>query len=145
MSNYVALEDTTVTLNNTVLTGFSDDTDALGLPTELEIAAVKRGADGRMTATSTGNKGGPIVFKMLPTSLSVPFLSSLAEQQKNGSRVVFAGSIVNHQTGASASLVNGTLTSYPPFPAIGKGEVSNMNYTIEFERIDGNFTSANFS
>ena len=141
MSNYISIETSTLTLNNTVITGFSDDTDALAIP-DVDIAVVKRGADGRMTATSTGNKGGPVTIKLLPTSKSVPFLSSLSEQQKNGSRVVISGSVVDHQNGSSVSLSNGSIATYTPFSPRGKGEVGNMNYIIEFERVDGNYESA---
>lgn len=145
MSNFIALENITVTLNETTITGFSDDTDALGLPATIDIATVKRGADGKMTGMSTGDKGGPVVFKLLPTSDSNKFFSLMAEQQKNGAAVVFNGRIENSLNGSSIDLVNGLLTSYTPLPSVGKGSVANPNYTIEFERLDGHMTSANFS
>lgn len=141
---YFSLEQSTYTLNGTVLTGWSDDSDALEIPT-LEIATVKRGADGKMIASTTGNKGGPVSHKFLANSDSVVFLSNIAEQQKQGARVVFNGKIINHETGASLTLSTGILTSYPPFPSLGKGEVSNLIYVIEYQQINGNFESANFN
>lgn len=144
MSIYFSIEQTTWTLNGTPLSGFSEDTDAIEIP-QLEIAAVKRGADGKMTASTTGNKGVPITFKFLPTSESVKFLSSIGEQQKKGARVVFNGSAVNHENGASLALSNGILTEMPPFPSLGKGETGNMNYVIEFETVEASFETADFS
>ncbi|MEE9451374.1 MAG: hypothetical protein V3V61_01295 [Gammaproteobacteria bacterium] len=143
MSNNFSLENSTLTLNGTVITGFSDDTDALAFP-DIILAQVKRGADGKMTGSSTGDKGGELEIKLLATSNSVIFLSSIAEQQKNGAVVNFNGSFVNSLTNVSVTLTNGLLTQYPPMSSLGKGETKNMVYIINFERIDGNYEAATF-
>ena len=68
-----SLEQTTVTLNGHTVTGWSDDTDALSLPS-IDLSNVKRGASGEMVATTTGEKGGPVTIKLLPNSPSVIFV-----------------------------------------------------------------------
>lgn len=143
MSYLVSLENSTLTLNGTIITGFSDDSDALTFP-EIDLFNEKYGADGKMTGAGTGTRGGIVTIKLLATSESVKFLSAISEQMKNGAQVVFSGTLVNHNTGASVKMSNGTIKTYAPFPSLGKGEVANMNYPIAFERVDGNFSSANF-
>ena len=143
MSLYFSLEQSTLTLNGTTITGFSEDTDAIEIPS-ITLSEVRRGADGKMTAATTGDKGVDLSIKLLPTSDSVKFLSSIVEQQKRGARVVFNGSLVNHETGASLSLTNGVILEAPPFPSLGKGNTANMVYIIAFESATGNFEAANF-
>ena len=144
MSILFNITDTVVTLNSTIITGFSDDADALEF-SDIDLANIKRGSDGRMTGATTGNRGGQMTMKLLSTSDSVKFLSSLAEQQKNNATVVFNGACVNLVNNASVFMSRGVLITYPPFPTLGKGEVGNMNYVFEFESITGNFEAANFN
>lgn len=139
-----SLEQSVLTLNSHTFTGWSDDTDALLFPEEVELAIAKRGADGRMVTVSTGNKGGPVTIKLLPNSPSTKFMRQQATAIKNGAVVKFEGSFRIPNLGVSFSLVNGTLTVAPLGKTIGKGEVSNDMYTIEFERIDDDYGGANF-
>ena len=143
MSRFFSLTDGILTLNSTTISGWLDDTAALEFPA-LTLANVRRGADGRMTAASTGDKGFALSIKLLNNSDSVKFLSSIVEQQKNGARVTFNGTYVNHINGTSVSLSNGILTEASIYPTLGKGESGDMEYTIEFETVAGNFESADF-
>ncbi len=138
------LEQTKVQINGHNVTGFSDDGDALSLPT-IDIATVKRGADGIMTGASTGEKGGPVIFKLLPNSVSTKFFMNLVASIQGGGRVTFDGIVNDEANGIVVKLERGLLTSAPTGPTIGKGDVANMEFTIEFERITPDYSGANFT
>ena len=137
------LEQTNVQLNGHVVTGWSDDGDALTLPT-IDIANVKRGADGLMTASSTGDKGGPVVFKLLPNSATTAFLMNLVATLQSGGKVIFDGIIDDRCNGVVIRLDRGVLTSTPLGNSQGKGDTANMEFTIEFERVTPDYSGANF-
>jgi len=143
MSSFFDLGSSTLTLNGTTITGFSDATDCFSIE-QLDMSTVRRGADGGMTASSTGNRGVNITLKLLPTSNSVKFLSKLLERHNRGDRVVFNGTFVSAANGTSLSMINGVFTSGTIYPTLGKGESSDMEYVIAFESTSGNFESANF-
>ena len=128
-----ALEQTSVIINGHTFTGWSDDADALSLP-DLELANVVRGADGKMVAVSTGNKGGPVIIKLLATSPSTKFMMNMVAAQMNGAGVSWNGIIRDSINQIAVTLVKGTLTLAPSGPTIGKGEVKNAEFTIEFEK-----------
>ena len=138
-----SLEQTVVILNGHTVTGWSDDADALSLP-DIDISAVKKGADGKMVAASTGEKGGPVIIKLLPNSPSVKFFQNIATAQLAGAAVVWAGIIRDAINGINVALVNGILTHAPLGPTIGKGDVANREYTIEFESIIADYSGASF-
>ena len=149
---FFSLQDVTVILNgHTVegeqtISGWSEDTDALTLPDAFEFASVRRGATGDMAAFSTGDRGGPVSLKLLPNSPSVPFLMNqvtriLVERAK----VIWDGSVKHSRTGASVTLKRGILISGPVWYTMGKGEVSNLTFTWEFEDIIPDFAKVNFA
>jgi len=138
-----SLEQTVVILNGHAVTGWSEDADALSLP-DIDISAVKRGADGKMVAASTGDKGGPVIVKLLANSPSVKFFQNIATSQLAGASVVWNGIIRDAINGINVALVNGILTHAPLGPTIGKGDVANREYTIEFESIIADYSGANF-
>jgi len=144
MSKFISAASVTVTLNTITITGFSDSETAIELP-EIILANEKVGADGQLTASGTGTRGGEVSVELLPTSRSVILLSSLAEQMKKGAHLNFNGTIASNLNGSSVQLINGFLKSYPPYPPLGKGAVGNMKYVFFFEQINGNFESADFS
>ena len=80
----ISLQGTTVLLNGHQVSGWSEDTDALTMPDAVELATVRRGATGDMAAFSTGNRGGPVSVKLLPTSPSVAFFMQQAEVMRRG-------------------------------------------------------------
>ena len=144
MSNFSSIEGTKLTLNGVTISGFSDDSEALMIDT-VEIGAVKYGADGVMTATTTGNKGGKLTVKLMPTSESVKFLNAVATAQQAGIRIVFNGGIVNIDNGASVALSVGVMTNYPPMASLGKGEFGDMTYEFQFQNIISIMEAADFS
>ena len=149
----LSLEDATVILNghtvehsvsNTVQ-DWSEDTDALTLPDAFEFATVRRGADGKMAAFSTGDRGGPVSLKLLPNSVSVPFfMQQVTQILVNRAVVVWDGSIHHIPTGARVTLKRGVLVSGPLGYTMGKGEVGNFTFNFEFEEIVPHFQAVNF-
>ena len=147
-----SLQDVTVTLNgHTVegeqtIRGWSEDTDALTLPNAFEFASVRRGATGDMAAFSTGDRGGPVSLKLLPNSLSVPFLmNQVTRILVERAEVIWDGSVKHIKTGASVTLKRGILISGPVWYQMGKGEASNLTFNWEFEEIIPDFAKVNFA
>ena len=124
--------------------GWADDEAALDYP-DIDAASVMRGADGKLLAISSANRGGPVVYKFLANSRSVKFFMQQAAVVQRGGRVVFNATEVDEQTGLSAQLRNGVLTSYPSMQDRGKGSASNREFTIEYEEIIQNYDGAEFT
>ena len=110
------------------------------MPDAVELATVRRGATGDMAAFSTGNRGGAVSIKLLPTSSIGPFLHAAGRSiLRRGGAVVWNGSIHNGQQNISATLTRGVMTAAPRFPNMGVGEVANYVFTFEFEDIAPNY------
>ncbi len=140
----ISLEGTTVELNGHIVQGWSDDSDALMMPDAFELATVRRGATGDMATFSTGDKGGPISIKLLPTSPSLPFFMQQLAVQLNGGAVVWDGKITNSQSGFGFTLERGVMTAGPLGQTMGRGEVANDTFTFEFERIIPDYAKVQF-
>ena len=138
-----SLEGTTTIMNGHVITGWSDDAAALSMP-DIDISAVKRGADGKMVAASTGEKGGPVIIKLLPNSPSVKFFQNIATAQLAGAAVVWNGIHRDPVNGINVAMINGILTHAPLGPTLGKGDVANREYTIEYESVIADYSGASF-
>ncbi len=142
--SFYDLTNTSVILNGHLVTGWSDDTDALSMP-DVTIANFTRGADGIMTGASTGDKGGPITIKLAPNSPSVQFFSALASLQQNGAATRYDGIIVYHDTGQTVQLIKGYHQNNPSGQTLGKGSFSSKMFVFEFERVIPNDQAANFT
>jgi len=138
-----SLEQCTLNLNGHNVTGWSDDTDAISFPS-IDIATSKRGADGKKVTSSTGEKGGPVVIKLLANSKSTKFLMNAVTAQQNGSAVSWNGFFRDPVNGVTVVMTNGTLTNVPLGQTMGKGEVSNKEFTIDFELVIPDYSGANF-
>ena len=138
-----SLEQTSVIINGHAITGWSDDTDALTMP-DIDIATIKRGADGKMIASSTGEKGGPVTFKLLANSPSVKFFQNLVSAQLRGAGVKYNGLIRDPINGINTVLSGGILSHAQLGQTMGKGDVANKEITIEFETITADYSGANF-
>ena len=97
-----------------------------------------------MVAASTGEKGGPVIIKLLANSPSVKFFQNIATAQLSGAAVTWAGIVRDAISGINVALLNGILTHAPLGPTMGKGDVANREYTIEFESIIADYSGANF-
>lgn len=136
-----SLEQTVVVINGHTFTGFSDDTDAISFP-NIDLANVVRGADGKMVAVSTGDKGGPFILKLLPNSKSVKFMMNAVAAQLNSASVKWNGIVRDSRNQINFVLANGTLTNAPIGQTIGKGSAKNAEFTIEFERITPDYLAS---
>lgn len=139
-----SLENVSVILNGHTVQGFSEDADALSLP-NIDLANVVRGADGGIVATSTGDKGGPVILKLRPNSPSVPFFMSAMAAQQNGASLSWNGIIRDSQNQTNVSLTGGTMTNGPTGQTMGKGSTANREFTFEFERVIPDYLGALFS
>lgn len=136
-----SLEQVALVLNGHTVTGYGDDTDALSLP-NIDLANVVRGADGKMVSVSTGDKGGPLVIKLLPNSPSVAFFMNAVTAQLNGASVKWNGLIRDSINQVNVALYNGTLSNAPLGQTMGKGDAGNREFTFEFERITPDYLTA---
>jgi len=138
-----SLEQCTLNLNGVDITGWSDDTDALSFP-NVDIATSKRGADGKKVTSSTGEKGGPVVIKLLANGKSTKFLMNAVTAQLNGAAVSWNGLFRDPVNGVSVAMTNGTLQNVPLGQTMGKGDVANKEFTIDFELVVPDYSAANF-
>jgi len=138
-----SLEQSTLNLNGHNVTGWSDDTDALSFPS-IDIATSKRGADGKKVSSSTGEKGGPVTIKLLANSKSTKFLMNAVTAQLNGAAVSWNGIFRDPVNGVSVAMTNGTLQNVPLGQTMGKGDVANKEFTIDFELVVPDYSGANF-
>ena len=136
------LANVTMVLSGHEVRGWSEDTDALMLPDAFEVATVRRGGTGDMAVFSTGDRGGPVTIKLLPHSPSANFFSEQLNRVKNGTVVVWDGSIHDSQTGVRVTLSGGQLVSGRLGPTVGKGEAANFEFTFEFTDIDTDYSAA---
>ncbi len=123
--------------------GWSEAGDCLSFP-EIEYSKVKRGADGKMVASRTGDYGGPVTIKVLANS---PFVKAMDEFLQafnvNNNAVPVELRLNNTITKDTVTCLNGTLAKGPSGISYGKGEVGEMSYTFEFETINQNTTVGN--
>ena len=139
-----SLERCEFQLNGHTVVGWSDDAEALILP-DVDLANIIRGADGKMTSTSSGEKGGPVIIKLLPNSPSVPFFLNAVLAQQNGASVVWAGIFRDPVTKITIAFVKGVLQHGPLGQTIGKGATKPLEFTIEFEKVLPDYSAVNFS
>jgi hypothetical protein len=121
--------------------GWSESGDCLSFP-EIEFSKVKRGADGKMVASRTGDFGGPVTIKVLANS---PFVTAMSEFiqnfNSNGNCKAVNLKMNNTCSGDKVTCTNGVLAKGPSGVNYGKGEVGEMSYTFEFETINFDATT----
>ena len=117
------------------ITGWSESGDCLSFPDSAELNMVKKGADGKMVSSNTGEKGGEVSVKVLANSPFVDRMSAEIELIKAGVQIPITLSATNKTVGDATVCTNGALKSAPIGVTYGKGEVGEMVYVFEFERI----------
>ena len=130
----ISPEHTVVIFNGHQVQGWSEDADAIGLP-DIELASVRRGADGKMAAFSSGNKGGQVTLKLLPNSPSTRFFMQQVARILDGASVVWNGTVQNPQLGSGTRLLRGVMITGPGGLTQGMGDTANRNFVFEFERV----------
>ena len=143
MSLHFSAEHTTLILNDHRVVGFSADADAISFP-DLELAQVERGADGLMVVSSTGNKGGQFIIKLMPNSPSTQFFMQQITQIQRGAAIEFGGTINNEVVRVSGRLDRGAIITGPAGQTIGKGSAAAREFIFEFETLLSNYDGANF-
>lgn len=142
MSDF-SIENVDVVINDHRVTGWSDDGDALAMP-DVELASVVRGADGQMTSSSTGEKGGPVTLKLLPNSNTTKFLNQIVTSILNGGSVEINGFVKDNLNGIYVELSRGVIMTAPLGQTMGKGETANREFIIEFEKVIPDYSGASF-
>lgn len=135
-----------ITLNGHVVEGLSDDADALSMP-NIELFQTRRGARGEMVSFRTGNRGGEIMLKLLPSSRTHVFLQRQVARMNNPSdpaRVNWEMEINDEFNGVHVHCRNGVLKTAPYGQTLGQGEAANREYTFEFQTIDPQYDQAEY-
>ena len=130
----VSLLHTVVTVNGHRCEGWAAVADALLFP-DPQIANHEFGADGLKVVSSTGMRGGPVVFKFLANSRSRGQFGRWYAQLQQGARMTFEGSTSNSQTGEATRLERGHMETGPAGTTLGNAAPAAREFTIVFESI----------
>jgi len=143
----INIEAVDLTLNGHLIQGLSDDTDAVTMP-DIELTTVRRGANGELLSFRTGNRGGEVMIKLLPSSPTHAFLQRQVAQINNPddpARVNGALGINDVLNGIQVSCRRGVLKTAPFGQTYGQGEAANREYTFDFEEIVPQYDNASFA
>lgn len=142
MANVKDLSECTCRINGVEFGGWSDGNDTVQFP-EIEGLTARTGADSKKEFIATGERGGEMVFRFLPTSPTVKTLDSWAARAQAGQHQRYDGTFIDAD-GSYSTLSNGGLTKWPSGNSQGKGSAEVMMYTFNFEQIVRNSEGANF-
>jgi len=107
-------------------------TDAMFDPGNLELAQGERGADGYVAYGFVFNLQN-LSIDLLANSPSHQFFDDWVAATKTAREIYRCdGTILLPSIGRKVTLVNGTLKSYPPFPA-AKKQLDGLRYELMFE------------
>ena len=146
---YVSIEHTVVTLNGHVVRGWSEDGQALEMPTEFVLASVRRGPQGGMVGADSGMKGGPVTIKLLPNAESLSFFERqvaaiLGDEETPGAVIRWQGRVEDLVNGKHWELVNGLMVNGSLGVSLGAGTNSDQMFRFEFQRIIPHVDGANY-
>jgi len=134
----LSLIDGELIINGHTVVGFADGENALDFP-NVDISAIRRGADGTTVTGSTGNFGGALTLILLQNSPSFKFLMGLVQSRKFGAAVNLSGFYRHEVGGFTLTLLRGTITNAPTGPTLGAGAPPGKTFTLEFGRIDNDY------
>ena len=134
----VSLQHTVVTVNGHRCEGWANVADALQLP-DIQLANHEIGPDGLKVVSSTGMRGGPVIFKFLANSRSRAKFGTWYGQIQEGARINFEGSISNSQTGERTRMERGHIETGPAGTTLGNAVPAAREFTIVFETVITNF------
>ena len=138
MSNNVSLEHTIVIINGHRCEGWAKQNDALSLP-DIEVSQSEVGPDGLQVSSSTGMRGGPVIFKFQANSRSRAFFGEQMSRIQRGAAITFDGTIQNPQTGLSVRLSRGVLKKGPVGQTLGDGVAPAGVFEFDFETVLSNW------
>ena len=142
MANTKDLAQCTCRINGVEFGGWGDGNDSIQFP-EIEGITARTGADGKKEFIATGERGGEVVFRFLPTSPTVRQIDSWAARAQEGDHQRYDGTFID-EDGSTSTLRNGGLTKWPSGNSQGKGSAELMMYTFNFEQIVRNSESASY-
>ena len=142
----IAMRTTNVTLNGHRIEGWADG-ECFTPPQEAEIAKIRKGADGFKARFLTGEMGGPVMIKLLPTSRSAIFINNLFQAERRrgqgagngegqGESVKLEMNVDYTDINVSTRYTEGGFLKGPLGISGGDGDFGNLSWTIEFEDID---------
>lgn len=139
-------KDSRLTLNGHQYDGLSEDEDAISFDGAVEITTTRRGALGQLFSAQSGEDGGMVVVKLLPTSPSTAFMFSQRNRIQAGEIPNdWNGTFTNERLGISVSIERAVLKTAPTGPAVGKGTARNETFEFEAERLTPNYDGAGFT
>ena len=133
MADIMDINATVLTLNGIRIQGFGDDAETLTLP-RIRILDWVVGADGQLEFRGTGNKGGEMGIKLLPTGQSVRQLQRWFRQGLDGMHQPFNGT-VERPDGSLTVIRNGGLFEGDTGPNQGQGSASLLEFMFMFETV----------
>lgn len=131
-----SFKNTIVVVNGVEITGWSEGDDVIKISRLNDSASHKIGADGGMMMSISADKSGEFTFKLMQTSPSNKFLSSLMALQEGGALTFIPVSVL-FQDLFRQDRAAGT-AGYLKKPAdISRGkEGQEQEWTIVVERLD---------
>ena len=138
----ISLQDVRVEIAGFTMEGWSSDTDAIMVPSDLEQVTVDRGATGNMLVMTNGELGGPVSVKLQASSPTVKPLMGQAARVQAGRPGVVNGYMRSRADGWLFNFRSGVMTKYPRGFVIGKGNVNSLMFTWEFQSITWDFSGA---
>jgi len=132
--SFLSIENTTVTVDGHTVEGWANASDALMLPSISAVTA-QRGADGTVSFSSTGVKGGAVTLKLLGTSPSAAYFARMASREQSGAPELHQMVVTYHETGQQVYCTDGALSEFPSGQTLGNAEPAIQEYTFEFSTI----------
>ena len=126
--------DITLLIQGSEITGYDDGDDVITLDRLNDSASHTMGVDGEMTVSLSTDLSGTVVFRLLSTSDSNGFLSSLVSSQENGA---FIPVFIQMKDNRNNDLGSGTQGYMRRPAAMTRGRnVQPQEWTIVVERLD---------
>ncbi len=122
-------ESLTVTLNGHVVLGL----EALDIPDTVELATVRRGATGDMSASAASEQDGTVSLVLKPGAPSLSFLGQQMKVISGGGIVNWEGTVKDAEHGNILRLMHGVMTSGPMGTLMD--DEANKTFSFEFERL----------
>ncbi len=126
--------DTLLLINGVEISGFDEGDDTIQLARINDSASHKIGTDGEMTISISADRSGICTFRLMQSSDSNAFMSSLINSQENG---LFVPIFMQFKDVRGSDLGSGT-QGYITKPAdMVRGEgVNNQEWVVTVERLD---------
>ena len=139
MTNQLSHIHSVLTINGSRVQGLSDDDVPVELP-DIDISEAKFGKDGTMYTIGSGMKGGEVIIRLLPTSVTASDWLREHARIQTGEVVKWDGVWSDSNLGYSTLMRGGVLKKAPPGIHPGK----NCEFTFTFEQLIPQFDGASF-